>query len=232
MPMKMNPIVARNNCRFLAVVLIVQFSLPLITTAGEPVEQPPNAATSDRAVEEVIPMSDNRFWAIVDASAKFESDPGRQLVALRSEMGKLLVPELLAYEAAFDGLMRRSYTWELRGAAYVVHGDVSDEEFAYFRCWLISKGRKTFEKVLADPDSLADVLVPEVKRYPEFESFAYVARKAWTGRTGRKSDDMPNAAPMTYTDFDASGIPYSEDPAELAKQYPKLWKRFGKHPLP
>jgi hypothetical protein len=41
------------------------------------------------------------------------------------------------------------------GAAYLANGGCSDDGFDYFRGWLIGQGRKVYETVLADPDSLA-----------------------------------------------------------------------------
>jgi hypothetical protein len=229
--MKFNRIDIFNICGLIFAVTVSQFWAPLVAVADTSTKTTQNAATTDRAAGKVKPMSDERFWAIVEASTKFESDPKRQLLSLHSELAKLSVDDLLAYEAAFDGLMRRSYTWDLWGAAYVIHGGASDDGFEYFRCWLISKGRTRFEKALADPDSLADMLAPDVEEALDFESFAYVARKVWAEKTGRKGSEMPNAAQMIYAGHAPSGVAFTEDPAALDKRYPKLWKRFGEHPL-
>ena len=37
---------------------------------------------------------------------------------------------------------------------------------------------------MADPDSLADILVANVEGVLEFEDFAYVARQVWGEKTG------------------------------------------------
>jgi hypothetical protein len=130
--------------------------------------------------------------------------------------------------------MKRSYKWDLWGAAYVVHGGASDDGFEYFRRWLISKGRGVFERVVAEPDDLADLLVPEVEGVLEFEEFSYVAGDVWSQRTGKGIDEfyaaatsdrvLPGAAPQ--------GTPFEEDEAFLSTRYPKLWRRFGETPLP
>ena len=84
---------------------------------------------------------------------------------------------------------------------------------------------------MADPDSLADILVANVEGVLEFEDFAYVARQVWGEKTGGPSNQMPNAANMTYPGLEPSGTKFGEDPTYLAKRYPKLWRRFGTHPL-
>ena len=171
------------------------------------------------------------FWKVIDSTTALESQPDKQLAALHAALSKLPLEQIERYESSFDSEMKRSLSWDLWGAAYVVHGGASDDSFEYFRCWLISKGKRVFEKVLADPDSLADILAPDVRGALEFEDFAYVARKTWGEKSGKPGKEMPNAAWMLYPDLQPTGIPFDENPASLAKRYPKLWKRFGSRPL-
>jgi hypothetical protein len=171
------------------------------------------------------------FWKVVDSTTSLESEPDKQLAALHTALSKLSLEQIGRYESSFDSEMKRSFSWDLWGAAYVIHGGASDDSFEYFRCWLISKGKRVFEKVLADPDSLADILTPDVRGVLEFEDFAYVARKTWGEKSGKPGNEMPNAALMLYLDRQPTGIPFDENPASLAKRYPKLWKRFGSSPL-
>jgi hypothetical protein len=171
------------------------------------------------------------FWKMVDSTTALESEPDKQLAALHTALSKLPLEQIERYELSFDSEMKRSFSWDLWGAAYVVHGGASDDSFEYFRCWLISKGKRVFEKVLADPDSLADILTPDVRGVLEFEDFAYVARTTWGEKSGKPGKEMPNAAWMLYPDRQPTGTPFDEDSASLAKRYPKLWKRFGSSPL-
>jgi hypothetical protein len=220
--------------RSLATLLV---ALPMLTgtivvTGATHAEEHAVAGPANRrGAIRVQPMTEDRFWTLVGTTTAFESDPERQLSALRASLERLSIEDIEAYEATFDEQMRRSYSWDLWGAAYVVHGGASDDGFEYFRCWLISKGRGVFERVIADPDSLGDILVPNVKGVLEFEDFAYVARQVWGQKTGHSSNRMPNAANMIYPDLEPSGTKFEEDAAHLAKRYPKLWRRFGTHPL-
>jgi hypothetical protein len=177
------------------------------------------------------PMSDERFWDLIQPTTAFEADPDRQIDALKAALRKLPVDDIVAFEMAFDAQLKRSYSWDLWGATYVVHGGASDDSFEYFRCWLISKGRRVFEKVFADPDSLADLLPPQVQGVLEFELFAYVARSVWAEKTGGRPNEMPMAANMMYPGVDPTGTAFQEDQAHLSKRYPKLWHRFGSNPL-
>jgi hypothetical protein len=204
----------------------------MITTGTVRAEEPELARPRHpMEIKRISSMSEDRFWALIETTKAFESNPERQLASLHEALGKLSPDEIEAYEAAFDDQMTRSYSWDLWGAAYVVHGGASDDGFEYFRCWLVSKGRKVFEKVMADPDSLADMLAPKVEGALQFEEFAYVARRVWGENTGRPSGEMPNAANMIYPGREPSGTRFDEDADHLAKRYPKLWRRFGTNPL-
>ncbi|MEG3086121.1 DUF4240 domain-containing protein [Sphingomonas sp. PB4P5] len=173
------------------------------------------------------PLAEAEFWALVDHSARLEADTDAQLADLKLSLSRLTPDQIGQFEKIFDATMRRSYNWDLWEAAYVANGGASDDGFEYFRCWLISKGRKVFEQVLADPDRLADLLAPsEAGGDLEFEEFAYVARQAWAAKSGRDWNEMPVIADMIY-EQQPTGRAFSEDGEELARRYPKLWKRFG-----
>jgi hypothetical protein len=181
----------------------------------------------------IEPMPEAAFWTIIDASVEYAADAERQEDALRAELRKLSPEELGAFELAFQRELNRSYSWDLWGADYVVHGGASDDGFEYFQRWLISKGRKVFSAVLADPDCLADILAEEPGGPLEFEEFAYVAGDVWSEKTGMAIDDPASSYPIGAASFPAqpSGVEFDETEAHLAARYPKLWARFGASPL-
>lgn len=115
----------------------------------------------------------DRFWQIVDASRlRAGSDADARVEALRIALSSLPAAELESFQRHYDEHIQRSYRWDLWGAAFVMNGGCSDDGFRYFRDWLISEGRKTFEKALANPESLADLDRVELA---ELESYGYVA---------------------------------------------------------
>lgn len=191
---------------------------------SEDSEQGPTAANS------ASPMDRVQFWRIIERTTPLEADTEAQAAALRKELDRLTETEIEAFETTFDQIMRESYSWDLWGAAYVIHGGASDDGFEYFRVWLISKGQAVFERASADPDSLADMLAADSSGPLEFEEFAYIAREAWAAKTGKDYESMPIVAAMIYPDLEPSGEPFEEDEAHLAKRYPKLWKRFSDSP--
>ncbi len=149
----------------------------------------------------------------------------------RSTGGCAALPasDIAAFDAAFGRQIERAYRWDLWGAAYVAEGGASDDGFLYFRIWLVSKGRRNFESVLSDPDSLAILdLAPGPDGVYEFEEFGYIARQALVSKQGGDPGGLPGDATGAPA---PAGTPFKQDPASLATAYPKLWKRFGKHPL-
>mgnify|MGYP000081487486 FL=1 len=70
----------------------------------------------------------------------------------------------------------------------MVLGGCSDDGFDYFRFWLISRGRKIFDKALEDVDSLCDVFSeledPEGDDYPEQELLDYAVIEILDERAG------------------------------------------------
>lgn len=134
----------------------------------------------------------------------------------------------MAWQGAYDAKRAAAYSWDLWGAAFVIHGGASDDGFDYFRNWLISRGRRVYEAALADPDSLSATIPAGTSEAAEFEGFGYVAMALWAERTGSDPARMPVGAAQPS---EPAGKQWSEDPAALAARYPKLWKRFGNAPL-
>jgi hypothetical protein len=179
-------------------------------------------------------MNEDRFWAIIDKTTPYESERPRQLQALKAALIELDTVEIEAFERAFHRAQRKAYTWDLWGAAYVIHGGAGDDGFEYFQRWLISRGRKVFEAAIVDPDSLADILPAGIREACEFEEFAYVAGKVWGEKSGIDPWKDPRAS-FSYTGMPPAASPdgteFKEDSEYLSKRYPKLWTRFGASPL-
>ena len=185
-------------------------------------------STLETRTQKVAPMDDPHFWGIVERSTQAAGNQEQQEAGLRRILAALPVEDLVAWQATYDAKRAAAYSWDLWGAAYVIHGGASDDGFDYFRSWLIARGRRVYEAALADPDSLAGAIPTGMNEAAEFEGFGYVAMELWAKRTGRDPAQMPSGATQPAK---PTGKPWSEDPAVLAARYPKLWKRFGSAPL-
>jgi hypothetical protein len=177
-------------------------------------------------------MPADQFWEIIRRAAQFDDDPAAHVDALRAELRRLTAEEIKSFEVAFRRYLNKAYTWNLWGAACVIHGGCSDDGFEYFRRWLVSRGREVYESALTNPESLAQL---EARPGPdgvwEFEEIYYVAMRIFEEKGGK--GDVRD-----YSDPEAglagpgpSGEPFEEDEEHLARRYPNLWRRFGVAPL-
>lgn len=178
------------------------------------------------------PMPAERFWRIIERAAKSDHDPDAYVNALRAALHELSPEEIISFEVAFRRYLNQAYTWDLWGAAYVVHGGCSDDGFEYFRRWLVSKGREVYDTALADPDSLAQRdLQPGPGGIWEFEEIYYVVGDAFKEKGGEGDVRNYSEPEAGMGGPEPSGEPFSDEEENLARRYPKLWQRFGTEPL-
>jgi uncharacterized protein DUF4240 len=178
------------------------------------------------------PMAADKFWQIIERAAASDHDPNAHTEALRIALRELPLEEVIAFEAAFRRYLNQAYTWDLWGAAYVVHGGCSDDGFEYFRRWLVTRGRDAYEQALADPDALAQLDArPGHWGVWEFELIYYVAGEVFKEKGG-EGDVRDHSEPEAgMSGPGPSGVPFAEDELHLARRYPKLYRRFGSQPL-
>jgi Protein of unknown function (DUF4240) len=175
------------------------------------------------------PMPAHKFWQIIKRAGESCHDPDAHVDALRAALRELALEEIISFEVAFRRYLNKAYTWDLWGAAYVIHGGCSDDGFEYFRRWLVSRGHDVYEAALADPDSLA-----ELETQPgiwEFESIYYVARKAFREKGGDGDVRDYSEPEAGLAGPGPSGEPFDDGEEHLMRRYPRLWRRFGAEPL-
>lgn len=168
-------------------------------------------------------MDKIQFWKLLDASRRAsEGDVEAQIEILKEKLETLEPDEIVAFDRIFSGYHNRAYTWPLWGAAYIIGGGCSDDGFADFRGWLISRGEKVYEAAISDPETLAKI-VKEEDGDCQIEGFEYVASQAWEEKTGNDPDDFPKHD-IDYA-TEPSGTQWSEE--SLETMFPKLSKKFG-----
>lgn len=169
------------------------------------------------------PRDEAWFWRVMSSATGQDQDA--KLEALLGTLRTLSPGDVQAFAEAFEARAHQSYRWDLWGACFVIHGGASDDSFYYFRSWLIAEGQERFERALANPDDLADMIARNASDSLELEGVLGSAIMLWEERTGRSFP--PGAGgPMEPT-----GEPFEDDDRWLAARYPKLWDRFGEHPL-
>lgn len=136
-------------------------------------------------------MDESSFWGIVQrAHDQSGGDMDEKCEAIKNAIATLPKEEAEAFCHLFDAAMDKAYTFPLWGAAYVIHGGCGDDTFSDFRASLISRGRKSFERALSNPDTLADEVFDEDAWF--YEGYQYAVSEGVEAAAGKRP---PRAAP-------------------------------------
>jgi hypothetical protein len=163
-------------------------------------------------------MNLDQFWNIVDKIHRASGgDMDKKCELLEAELRSLPLEEVRSFHRHFDECEDRAYTWELWAAAYIIGGGCSDDAFLDFCATLISMGRQTFERALADPQSLADMDYDAEKAH--YEGYQYVPSTVETDLGGGQRFPRYQAHPA-----EPSGKSWDED--KVAELYPKLAEKY------
>ncbi|MGW1106233.1 DUF4240 domain-containing protein [Streptomyces sp. NPDC002540] len=172
-------------------------------------------------------MDTTDFWNLIDAARARVTDPA-DAEAVAERACELLaarpVEEIVAAQQLFWDLMATSYRAPLWAAAYTINGGCSDDGFDYFRGWLIAQGRDVFERVVADPDTLAELPVIRAaaaeREEMECESMLAVAWRAHRAATG---ENLPGGSfSIKYPALDPEWGFDFDDAERVAPRLPKL----------
>jgi len=164
-------------------------------------------------------MNKDKFWELIQiAHQQSAGDMDRKCDSLKACLNGISSEDVITFSKLFDEEMVRSYSWPLWGAAYVINGGCSDDTFDDFRSSLISRGKKSFEKAISNPDSLANEKFDEEEWF--FEGFQYAVTDAVEEIVGTELESR------VLQPDEPSGEPWEEDQDELKERYPNLWLSF------
>ncbi|MGA3541693.1 DUF4240 domain-containing protein [Micromonosporaceae bacterium DT194] len=107
-------------------------------------------------------MRTDEFWALIEAARATPGDSEEITERVISALADRPAEEILAFDRHLHRVLVASYREDLWGAAYLINGGASDDDFAHFRGWLMAQGRAVFARAVAEPDSLAEL--PAVQR--------------------------------------------------------------------
>lgn len=159
-------------------------------------------------------MTREQFWQIIEATTAPTQE--EQLEMCKRELQQLSLQELTGFRRQFMEFHFAAYHWDLWLVVWLWDGGMcSDDGFADFRSWLISRGRATYEAALRDPDALIEELSQTA--HPYFAPFASVAGECYRDRTKEDPPDL--------------GLRPPTDPAGGAWLRPQLKDRSGSQQL-
>ncbi|MCC6484649.1 MAG: DUF4240 domain-containing protein [Armatimonadetes bacterium] len=160
-------------------------------------------------------MLRHQFWEIIERSRSSYADCADHARKLSILLEALNPEEIISFDAQLRELLVRAFRWDVWGAAYIVLGGCSDEEFESFRLWLIGQGEDAFEQVIAEPEAVLEYLAEEEP--PQCEELLYAASWAYENQTGR-----PLPIPEVSHPLEPEGEPWDEE--DLRTMFPDLYE--------
>jgi len=159
-------------------------------------------------------------WSLIEtAREKAGGDSHRHARLLEKILRLAPVDTLPAVHHFFRVHLAKLNHWNILGPATIVGCGQSDDGFKDFRGWIISQGSEFFERMLKEPDCLADVPSEDPIEEWYFE-FDYIPATIYEEDTGK---EIPI---FTVEDEDViKGKPWSGE-SELSSRFPRLWSRF------
>ncbi|MFJ1879470.1 DUF4240 domain-containing protein [Streptomyces sp. NPDC088137] len=172
-------------------------------------------------------MDTTDFWNLIDDARAQVTDP-EDAEAVVERASALLAArprdEIVVAQQLLWDLMAASYRAPLWAAAYTINGGCSDDGFDYFRGWLIAQGREVFERVVADPDTLAELPVIRAAAPEGLEmECERTLGIAWDAHRTATDEDMPDDSfTIDYPDLDPEWDFDFDDAERVALRLPKL----------
>ncbi|WP_018685885.1 DUF4240 domain-containing protein [Actinokineospora enzanensis] len=181
-------------------------------------------------------MTDEAFWQLLGRTLEQPGDRDERAEWLTEELTRLPVAQITDFASRLSAVRLRADTWTMWGAARLIHeGWCTPETFWSFQLWLLTLGRETYDRVIAEPDALADV--PRVRElavrpmrewsdqdWPEWESLDYAAYEAHQEVTGKECGleelGLPTVSAPADEQWDLA------DRGELGTRLPRLSALF------
>lgn len=163
-------------------------------------------------------MERSRFWEIIQKSKDYsKNDASIQLVELERILSLFKSEEIISFYRVFQDLMNESYHFDLWAAAYIINDGCTEDQFDYFRGWLISQGEEIYTNALKDPESLVEVISDDLQDRTFFEDIIYAAGRVYFRRL---DEEIP-----LRTDFkwELKGEEWAVE--NVHKKFPKLFEK-------
>ena len=156
------------------------------------------------------PLTEDGFWSVIALANAGTSAPAENIVQVLTQLNKT---QIRKFSDIFALKMVSAYSWDLWGVAFLLLGGCSDDAFSDFRAWLVYQGKETFEKVVADPESIVEADLPWESSSDE--SIEYSISQAYEEVSG---EELPS--PRVRHPKDPAGDEWEED--DLPMLFPRV----------
>jgi predicted AAA+ superfamily ATPase len=170
-------------------------------------------------------MTLDEFWELIERTHQASGgDPEKQCELLVQALAEMPIEDILDYGRFQDQFEDEAYRTDVWNAAFLIDSS-GDDGFMDFRAWLVAQGKAIFEKILADPDSLADYVSVERSEETTWEGLLYVASYAYQRKLD--TEEYPPIQGKYPQLKEVENHPLTEGEEELKVLYPKMWAKFG-----
>ncbi len=173
-------------------------------------------------------MNEDDFWRLIDQTRVKSSQVQQQVRALQIALEQLPPKSLRAFDSYVWGYYLALARKELWAAADTIMRGCSDDNFDYFRQWLILQGKSVVLGAVRNPDSLAELPLSE---RPTTQQLLSLAAAAYQTRVGQELNSESNFH-VDKTGWPADRITDYQWTAETKRQlFPHLtakepWKKW------
>ncbi|OIH95620.1 DUF4240 domain-containing protein [Curtobacterium sp. MCBA15_001] len=178
------------------------------------------------------PMPEARFWEVIAAARGTTDDTARAArpSALRTQLERLSDHDVEAFDLRYGQELAALDRWSVWDAGYAAAGGMTDDDFEYFRSWLVGKGQSAVHQVETDPDGLVRLLGPADAAKDGFddEELEYVADDVLAERIGSDRADAFDDHALAADGDDPTGTESAESTIDL--RYPQLAAWARAHP--
>lgn len=135
----------------------------------------PKPSTDKRKINESL------FWELIE-KARINCEYKNDFIEnLKGHLESFSPKEIRNFQKLLLNNVSELNTWDNWALAYISRRGCGDDEFDYFKFWVVSKGQRFYNKVL---NKEFDKIANEFKDDPQFEEFAYIAEQISEDKTG------------------------------------------------
>lgn len=182
-----------------------------LRVAVKKLEHPkPHPTTDKRKIDERL------FWELIDNSRKESEDKYSFLNVLKARLEKFKHSEIRNFGKQFLIKFNELNTWDNWALVYIARNGCGDDEFDYFKSWVISMGQNVFNTIKAfQVEKFQNLLTLEE---PQFEEFMSVTESTYEF----KANELMK--PIKVKSQKLLGKEWNE--STLENEYPELCKIF------
>jgi hypothetical protein len=161
-------------------------------------------------------LDEPTFWALIAEARQAQPSDVLVVAELESALTRLRPAEIPKFQRRLEQHLAELHSWDVWALAYLWRGGCGDDEFDYFKAWVVARGREVFEVVRTlNVQALQSLIVEE----PQLEGLLGVAHAACALKAGKLMPGVFGEAPPLQ------GVRWDE--STVRDRYPQLSTLFA-----